>query len=233
MTGTIETYTELETYEPDDDSARFRAGYLRDGVVAASRRFDEREVPQGTRFNYAGVETSLMGAALKAATGEGLSAYLGPRLWQAIGAEAPADWATDARGLELGQCCLWARPRDWLRLGLVLAHDGRRPDTGAVVFEREALLDATDARGQDPPFRPRSDRWGYAQFLWLMGGPARRFALLGVYGQAIFVDPATQTVMVHLAAHPKASGAGTAMARDRFALWLGVLRALAPPATAR
>lgn len=216
-----------EVYNGQDDNARFRRSFMQVGVVQASRAFNDREAPPGSRFHYAGVEPALMGAALRAATGQGLSAYLEPRLWQAIGAEAPADWETDALGVELGQCCVWARARDWLRLGMVLAHDGRRPDTGAVVFDREWLLGATEGRRQDPPFRANASRWGYAQYFWLMPGAARRFALLGVYGQAIFVDPASRTVMVHLAAHAQPSGAGTAMARERFALWQGVLQSLA------
>lgn len=216
----------VETYEPGDDSSRFRAEFQRVGVVQAARAFKQRDVPQGTRFNYAGIDTALAAAAVVAATGEGLASYLQPRLWQAIGAEAPADWQTDPTGLELGQCCLWARPRDWLRLGIVLAHDGRRPDTGAVVVDPAFLLESTDARRLDPPYRPGAGRWGYENFFWVMGTPERQFALLGVYGQAIFVNPARHIVMVHLAASSAASVGRTSMARERLALWQGVLKSL-------
>ncbi|MFO1329056.1 MAG: serine hydrolase [Rubrivivax sp.] len=216
----------VETYEPGDDSSRFRVGFQRFGVVEAARDFTQREVPQGTRFAYAGIDTALAAAAVMAAAGEGLARYLEPRLWQAIGAEAPADWGTDASGLELGQCCLWARPRDWLRLGMVLAHDGRRPDTGAVVIDPAFLMESTDARRLDPPFRPAAGRWGYEHFTWVMNTPERRFALLGVYGQAIFVDPARRLVMVHLAAGATATANRTSLARERYALWQGVLKSL-------
>lgn len=219
----------LETYEPGDDSTRFGAGVRQSGIVQAARGFDEREAAQGTRFNYASIETALAGAALRAAVDQGLAEYLGPRLWQAIGAEAPADWLADPTGLEMAHCCLYARPRDWLRLGLVLAHDGRRPDTGAQVFEREFLLEATDWRRFDPPFRPRAGSWGYSHFFWVLPGPARRFALLGVHGQAIFVDPAQRLVMVHLAAAERPRIAETTMARERFVFWQGLLRSLAAP----
>ncbi len=213
----------VETYEPGDDSSRFRQGFQRLGVIEAARDFGMREVPQGTRFNYAGIDTALATAALVAATGEGLARYLEPRLWQAMGAEAPADWATDARGLELGQCCLWAKPRDWLRLGIVLAHDGRRPDTGAVVIDPAYLRESTDMKRLDPPFRASAGRWGYEHFFWVMGTAQRRFALLGVFGQAIFVDPARHIVMVHMAAGGIALAARSSLARERYALWQGVL----------
>lgn len=218
----------VETYEPGDDSSRFRQDFQRVGVVEAARGFSQREAAQGSRFHYAGIDTALATAALVAATGEGLARYLEPRLWQAIGAEAPADWGTDAVGLELGQCCLWARPRDWLRLGMVLAHDGRRPDTGAVVIDPAFLLASTDARRLDPPFRPTGGRWGYEHFFWIMGTPERRFALLGLFGQALFVDPARRIVMVHLAASGTATAGRTSLARERYALWQGVLDSLRP-----
>ena len=217
-----------ETYEPGDDSSRYRQAYVREGIVRAARAFDEREQPQGSRFNYASIETALAGAALQRALGESLAAYLTPRLWQAIGAAAPADWQTDPLGLDLAHCCLFAQPRDWLRLGIVLANDGRRPDDGQAVIDREYLLEATDARRLDPPFRPRSGRWGYSDFFWVMPGPARRFALLGVHGQAIFVDPAQRLVMVHLAAGAAARADQTSLARERLALWQGLLRGVAP-----
>ena len=57
-----------ETYKPDDDSTRFRDARNRVGVVQATKLFNDREVPQGSRFNYASIETALIGAVLKAAT---------------------------------------------------------------------------------------------------------------------------------------------------------------------
>jgi hypothetical protein len=46
------------------------------------------------------------------------------------------------------------------------------------------------------------------------------FALLGVHGQAIFVDPASRLVMVHLAVRKEAADPGGA---EAVALWKGVV----------
>src|SRR5580704_7329716 len=55
---------------------------------------------------------------------------------------------------------------------------------------------------------------------WLLPGAQRRFVLLGIRGQMIFVDPASKLVMVHTAVRPKpvdrsASG-------EAIALWRAI-----------
>ena len=93
------------------------------------------------------------------------------------------------------------------------------------------LLDMTDAARQPPAFRPGLMRWhdstylGYGLQVWLLPGSHRRFALLGVYGQAIFVDPELKLVMVHMAVGRDAAGdaSGTHLGAERDALFRGVV----------
>jgi CubicO group peptidase (beta-lactamase class C family) len=47
--------------------------------------------------------------------------------------------------------------------------------------------------------------------------------LLGVYGQAIFVDPSQKLVMVHLAANATAKAGLTSMGREMGSLWYGLV----------
>jgi CubicO group peptidase (beta-lactamase class C family) len=54
-------------------------------------------------------------------------------------------------------------------------------------------------------------------------GEKRRFALLGVYGQSIFVDPELKLVMVITAAAKNASVGKESFARERSALWRGIV----------
>ena len=49
------------------------------------------------------------------------------------------------------------------------------------------------------------------------------FALLGVYGQSIFVDPAQKLVLVHLAANATAKSGQTSMGRELGSLWYGLV----------
>ena len=139
---------------------------------------------------------------LQTATRESLARYLEPRLWQAIGAGVQQPGSSDG-GLENAALAACARCLvTILRLGIVLANDGQRPDTGKQVIPREFLLDSTDWHRVAAAFRPRnpSSYYGYSNYFWLENSRARRFMLLGIHGQAIFVDPAHRLVMVHLAA---------------------------------
>jgi CubicO group peptidase (beta-lactamase class C family) len=219
-------FTEL--YDGKDDLARFGSAASREGVEAAARVLTEREAPQGARFHYASAETVILAAVLRAATGVSLSEYLTPRLWQPIGAETSGLWQADRFGLERASGNFSATLRDYARLGIVLANDGVRPDdpTRKQIVPREFLLEATDWRRAEDPFRPRkaTGYYGYGYQFWTFPGEQRRFALLGVYGQMIFVDPQLKLVMVQTAANATASSGKTSLGREANAFWQGVVR---------
>ena len=60
--------------------------------------------------------------------------------------------------------------------------------------------------------------------MWLLPGEQRRFALLGIRGQIILVDPATKLVMVHTAVRKKPSEPRSYA--ETLALWFAVLKQL-------
>jgi CubicO group peptidase (beta-lactamase class C family) len=216
-----------ERYDGRDDSARYAGAVDREGVEAAARTVTQREAEQGARFNYAGAQTTVLGAVLRAATGESLSGYLTPRLWQAIGARDSALWRTDRTELEVASGNFNATLEDYGRLGVVLANDGARPDLPAArpLVSREFLLDATDWKRVPEAFRPgrATPYFGYGYQFWLYPGERRRFALIGVYGQHIFVDPGLRLVMVQTSADKLASAGKTTLARERDAFWRGLV----------
>jgi len=224
----------VEDYSPQDDRARFNAQARRGGVMSAARIITERDADEGRRFNYAGAQTEVLGLVLRAATGRTLCDYIGEKIWQPLGAQARATWLVyPVDQVELAQGGFNATVRDYARLGWMLANDGRSgADTNAnVVVSREHLLDMTDAARQPEAFRPGrmayhgSTYAGYGFQVWLMPGSHRRFALQGVYGQAIFVDPALKLVMVHTAVGKDASGdaSGNHLGAERDALFRGIV----------
>lgn len=216
-----------ERYDGKDDLARYGAAAFRDGIAGGARAITERLHPAGAVFNYASAETDMLAMVLRGATGQSLSAYLESRLWQPLGAETSSLWRADATGLERAGGNFNATARDYARLGLLLAYDGKRPDRPDLgeIVPSSYLIEATDWRQQPPAFSPMKATpfFGYGYQTWTFPGPSRRFALLGVYGQAIFVDPARKLVMVHLAANATASAGQTSMGRERTFLWQGVV----------
>jgi CubicO group peptidase (beta-lactamase class C family) len=217
----------VQTDDRTGDTRRLADAIARDGVESAAPLFQTRDIEQGRRFHYASVHSAMLAAVVRGATGMSISDYLAPRLWQAIGAEVPALWSVDKTGLELGNMAFNATLRDYGRLGIVLANDGVRPDDPSAkqIIPGEFLLDATDWKRQPEAFRPHkaTPSYGYGYQFWLFPSQERRFMMLGVYGQSIFVDPALHLVVVQTAANSTAEAGDTSLARERDAFWRGIV----------
>lgn len=213
-----------EVYDGRDDLARWSRISITEGALAGLRAFEERDAAEGERFKYASIETVVLAMVLRAATGGHLADYVTRTLWQPMGAEADATWLRDAQGVERAHGNLNAVLRDWGRLGVLLANDGMA--NGRQIVPRDYLVEATTWQAHPAAFAPRraTPYFGYGYQFWTYPGEARRFVLLGVYGQAIFVDPALKLVMVHLAVAKNASAGKESMGAERDALWQGLLR---------
>ena len=216
----------LENYQPGDDNTiltartykQQRAGGADTLAPFAAR---PREVPAGTRFYYASSETETLALALRAAVGVPLADYLSEKIWKPMGAEADATWLIDAGGYEVGFVGLNCTLRDWGRLGLLLANGG--------AVEGRQIVPAAWVRAMTTPDAPHlrvgsaSKFSGYGYQTWLIDAHQPYFALLGIRGQAIFVDPVTKLVVVFVAAHAAGDFASRS---EQYALFYGTLRGL-------
>jgi CubicO group peptidase (beta-lactamase class C family) len=216
----------LEEYSGSDDVSRLAAStflQLAPGGVEAVTRFNERSVPSGTKFSYASSETQVLGLVLRAAVGRPVAEYLEQKIWQPMGAEADASWLVDRAGQEATFCCFNAVLRDWGRLGLLLAHEGNW--RGRQIIPAAWIREATSVRPEQPYLAPRTATrfFGYGYQSWIFPDEPRMFALLGIRGQTIYVDPSRRLVMVHTAARKLPVDPAGA---ETVALWRGVVRDL-------
>jgi CubicO group peptidase (beta-lactamase class C family) len=148
--------------------------------------------------------------------------YLREKIWEPMGAEADATWLIDRSGQEATYCCLNAVLRDYARLGLLLAHDGRLGDR--QVIPKTWVHTATTVSANDWHLKVVWFRvnFGYGYQTWVFAGERRMFALLGVHGQAIYVDPSSRLVMVHTAVRERANDPN----EETIALWRRVVDVL-------
>jgi CubicO group peptidase (beta-lactamase class C family) len=212
-----------EDYSGQDDSWTLGAktiGQQGPGGTASVATFRTREAPAGTRWHYASGESEVLGLVLRAAVKQPLAEYLSEKIWKPMGAESDATWQVDASGYETGFMGINATLRDWGRFGMLLANDGR---VGVRQVIPAAWVKAAST-AEAPHLRVgvASKHNGYGYQTWLIDPKERRFAALGLRGQAIFVDPQAKLVAVHTAVY--------AMDADRsaqFALFYGTLRSLA------
>ncbi|MDB5967290.1 MAG: class beta-lactamase-related serine hydrolase [Polaromonas sp.] len=231
--------TFTERYDGRDDIARLSrasAGGLGAGSpVDVLRSITERHSPAGDRFVYASAETDVLGRVLTGATGRSMAELTAEWLWQPMGAEHDAFWRVSSDGQEQSFGAFNASLRDWGRLGQLLANDGRALDksTGQPgtqqVIPREYLLDATDPARQPRALKPRTATpyLGYGYQFWLLPLQERTFAMQGIHGQTLYVQPASGIVMVLTSVWPQASGKQNPQPyEERDALWRGVLQSL-------
>jgi CubicO group peptidase (beta-lactamase class C family) len=213
-----------QDYSASDDDATFhRLLFSPDGPgpIATIRHFTRRIADPDTVFSYASLNTEVLGVVLTRATGMSLSDYLQTRIWQPMGAEADARWITDNTGQEIASCCFESTLRDYARFGLLLAHDGAFNDR--QIIPRQWVLDATRpaSPGSFLALGKGKHPGGYGYQVWLLPGRRGAFALEGIHGQRILVDPESGLVLVHTAVRTQAVGApGEA---ELLALWSSLL----------
>jgi CubicO group peptidase (beta-lactamase class C family) len=101
---------------------------------------------------------------------------------------------------------------------LLLAHDGNW--RGTQIIPAAWIKNASEPSGQDY-LRPRvaTPFFGYGYQMWIFPSEERRFALLGVRGQSIFVDPQRRLAMVHTAVRERPRDPGV---RETIALWRSI-----------
>lgn len=149
----------------------------------------------GEQFNYNTGETNLVGQILRSAIGNNASTYLEHKIWKPFGMANDANWILGSEGgAELGGCCLSMTLRDYARIGLFALNDGVLPD-GTRVLPTD-WMDASTS--------PAATNDGYGYLWWLYGDGS--YAALGIFGQTIFVDPKSRSVIAIHSSAASASG---------------------------
>jgi CubicO group peptidase (beta-lactamase class C family) len=155
----------------------------------------EPDAEPGSLFVYNQLCTYLIAAAVQKVTGERLTDYLRPRLFEPLGIDV-ARWQADNAGRQIGFTGLHVRleaalalGRCYLRRGLV---DGRRLLPEAWFDDATRAL--SDTSGPEPDGTPRNPDWsyGYGYQLWMASHGYRGD---GAFGQFMLVLPAHDAVL--------------------------------------
>jgi len=164
-----------------------------------------RDNVPGDVFNYNTAETNLAGTLLRSAIGNNLATYLSDKIWIPFGMESEATWMLDAPGGgEFGGCCINATLRDYGRLGLFALNDGKLADGTRVLPEGWMAESIAPSKGYD----------GYGYFWWL--GDNETYRAVGIFGQAIFIDPIENVIVAQHSARAVASNKVDWALQDAF-----------------
>ncbi|NNE33788.1 MAG: serine hydrolase, partial [Rhodothermales bacterium] len=153
------------------------------------------ESPPGT-FQYNNYNPPLLGLILRRATGMSPSEYLERELWDPLGAEGPAGWTTDDRGVERMESGFHARARDLARFGTLYVDRGQAHDRR--IIPESWVLDSTRLPGPVELDRYDGRSWGYRLGWWIVPRPEGPpdFCAIGRDGQFVYVSPQHDAVIV-------------------------------------
>lgn len=173
-----------------------------------------RAAEPGTLWNYSTGETHVIGALLRAATGEWLSDYLSEKIWSKAGMEADAEWWLEAPGgLEVAGSGISATLRDYARFGLFMMDGG--------VTDGQSVLPANWLTEACTPRIIGGERLDYGYMWWPVAGSDggfqdQAFSARGIFGQYIYINPAQRVVITVLSARSKPKFAEAILDNDFF-----------------
>ncbi len=159
-----------------------------------------REAPGGS-FNYATLDTAVLGWVLEAATGEKFEDLMEARIWQPMGAEFDGHFLADGpvgEGRALNGMGFNAALRDFGRLGQLLLDGGMAGETRVLpqgwVEQMSDMLPTGAPAGAGYP--------GYGLQTWQVDQEPGAYSAVGLGGQFIYVHPTSRTVIVKLSYFP-------------------------------
>lgn len=196
------------------DDNFFAPGPSRDAHVAAfvnnearyvsfAEKITDRSTEPGTTFNYNSIEAALVGEIVSRAVDMPLADYLSETVWQPAGMQHYGFYALDGVpgvGKEFSAGAYSAVLRDYARVAQMMLNGGSA--NGERILSEAWVKESTTA---GPGFD--ADGQGYAYLWWTLEG-SEAFFMLGGEGQYVFVDPATDTVIIKLSHIPVGSEEG-------------------------
>lgn len=157
----------------------------------------EREVEPGTLNHYVSINTHVLGMIVTRATGRTITDYMQEKLYEPLGMEYPGYWVIDGKGMEMALGGLNLTLRDFAKLSSLYLHNGDW--NGEQVVPSSWVKDSITP---DAPHLLPSESFGYGYQWWITDGDSREFMAMGVYGQYMYINPETNTVIVKLSANP-------------------------------
>ncbi len=156
-------------------------------------------------FNYATLDTSVLGCILEKAVGKTGAEYMSEKLWKPAGMANDAYWIMDGPpsvGREFFGAGLAATARDHARFGLMFLNQGK--SNGNQVVSADWVKEATVPSEGNEPAGPE-EKLGY-QYQWWTFPENDAYSALGLFHQYIYVDPTNNLVIMKATASPDPVG---------------------------
>lgn len=162
----------------------------------------------GKKFAYKTINTDVLAWVISRVTGKNIADLLSERIWIPMGAHYDGYYQVDASGVPFAGGGFNGNLRDYAMFGEMVRNGG--VFNGKRIMQETVFWDIVmngDNSKFDEESYPNLKGWGYRNMWWVTNNEDKAFMARGVHGQAIYVDPAAEMVIVRMASHPEASNA--------------------------
>ncbi|MFT4231578.1 MAG: serine hydrolase [Leucobacter sp.] len=162
--------------------------------------------PHGEVFQYCSAVTDALAWVAESATGQRYAELLSDRLWSRLGCRHDARIGVDRGGFAFANGGVECTARDLARVGLLMLGGGE-------IEERRVVSEAWVAQtmaGGSPEHTARSPKravfpsFTYRNQWWSLGDGSGVVHAVGIHGQYLWLDPASDTVIVKFSSAPEA-----------------------------
>ena len=110
--------------DPEDLTSDLIRLHLGTDILNLAINLRAEEAP-GLRFQYNNFNSQILSLVLERATGTPFERYLSEKLWKPIGAQPAFVWRDTSAGAVRAYCCIFARARDFARIGQLFLDRGK------------------------------------------------------------------------------------------------------------
>ena len=156
-------------------------------------------------FQYSSANTDVLAWIIERVTGLRYSDALSKYLWSRLDADRDATITVDSAGFGFANGGVSCTARDLARVGRLMLDGGEGP-AGRVVSEgwvRSVLAGGDPEAMADSSFTAIHPRGSYTRQWWCTGNERGNVTGIGIYGQYLWLDPATDTVIVKMSTWPE------------------------------
>ena len=144
----------------------------------------------GVGWKYTSIDTHILGMVLRAATGQSVAQMVQDKILTPLGPEADSYYLTDGFDVAFVLGGLNITTRDYARFGLMIANGGQW--NGQQIVPADWIKESTT-----PSAKTAAGATQYGYQWWMASdATAREYFARGVYGQYIYIDEASDVVIV-------------------------------------
>ncbi|WGM20256.1 serine hydrolase [Paenarthrobacter sp. OM7] len=158
-----------------------------------------------SEFQYCSANTDVLAWIIERVTGLRYSEALSTYLWSKLDADRDATITVDSAGFGFANGGVSCTARDLARVGQLMLDDGKGP-LGRVVSPEwvGSILNGGDREAMaDSSFTAIHPQGSYTRQWWCTGNGRGNVTGIGIYGQYLWIDPATDTVIVKMSTWPE------------------------------